>query len=100
MSAAPEDDYTMVDGQAFDGLGNPMVRLDGCPNCGKGKGWHHPIEYFGKKNSGVPVLGDGPCSRRCELQIEHAKALAARDAVEVAEAITQTAASTPDQERT
>lgn len=84
----------MIDGQKFDENGNPYVRLDGCPNCGKGEGWMHPFEFFGKRNSGVPIEGDGLCSRRCELQHEHAKALAARDAIEVAEAITQTAATT------
>jgi hypothetical protein len=63
--------------QALDELGNPMVKVTGCPNCGAGACWMGPIEYFGKRNSGIDP--DAPCSRACALQTAYAAELAARE---------------------
>lgn len=68
--------HDLFGGQPVDGLGNPMVRIDPCPSCGRGAGWMHPIEYAAVMNSGRDP--HGPCSRRCALQIEWAQD---RDAV-------------------
>lgn len=81
-----DDGVTWIDGTPFDAMGNPQVRLDGCPNCGKGKGWMDPMSYFGAKNSGRDP--DGPCSRSCALQHDYAVTIASREVVEVAEGIT------------
>ena len=42
-----------------------------CPNCGSGGEWITGFEWAGRKNSGIGQT-DGPCSRRCALQIEYA----------------------------
>lgn len=62
--------------QPFDAFGNPMVEVKGCPNCGEGEGYMTIIEYAAARNSGRDV--DGPCSRRCALQLEYAKTLPLR----------------------
>jgi hypothetical protein len=72
---AMPDGAIMVDGECIDALGNPMVKVDGCPNCGAGAGWATIIQYAAAGNSGRDL--DGACSRRCALQLEHAARLAA-----------------------
>lgn len=62
--------------QPFDALGNPMVEVKGCPNCGKGEEYMTVVEYAAAQNSGRDV--DGPCSRRCALQLEYARSLPPR----------------------
>lgn len=84
----------MSDELRLDAAGNPMSYDPGCPNCSTGARWLTIPEVVGMHNAGSDL--GSPCSRRCELQYEHAKSLAARDAVEVAEAMTQAAASTPE----
>jgi hypothetical protein len=61
----------------IDALGNPLIRVNGCPNCGKGRasGWTS-ITYAAGLNSGRKW--DGPCSRSCALQIDYAKTLPPR----------------------
>lgn len=69
---------TVVNGTPIDPLGNPYVMASGCPNCGKGAGWMHPMTYAGRKNSaqiGQATDPDGPCSRACALQVEYAEGL-------------------------
>lgn len=61
-----------IDGSPFDEKGNPLVPV-GCPNCGRGKGHVDYIGFAAHMNSGRDLAG--PCSRRCELQLEHAKSL-------------------------
>lgn len=73
-----------------DAAGNPMSYDPGCPNCSRGARWLTIPEVVAMHNAGSDL--GAPCSRRCALQVEHAKSLAARDAVEVAEAIAHTAA--------
>lgn len=68
------DGSSTVCGHRFDRHGNPMVKTDGCPNCGKGKGWVDGLEHVAAANSGVNL--DGPCSRRCALQLDHAARIA------------------------
>jgi ferredoxin len=64
---------SFIGDQGVDEQGSPLVRLDGCPNCGRGAGWMDPITYFGMRNVGLDP--DGACSRACELQAEYARAL-------------------------
>jgi hypothetical protein len=73
----PSDDTTWIDNTPTDSMGNPLVRINGCPNCGKGAGWVNPITYGGMFSNGSEP--DPPCSRACRLQAEHAAMLAARD---------------------
>lgn len=72
----PVDPALLAEGQRFDACGNPMMHTHGCPNCGEGEGWLTIIEWAAAGNSGRDV--DGPCSRRCALQIEWAADVAAR----------------------
>lgn len=68
-------DGTMtVCGLRFDRYGNPMVKTTGCPNCGKGAGWVDILEDCAAANAGRDM--NGPCSRRCALQIEFAASIA------------------------
>jgi hypothetical protein len=60
----------------IDAQGNPLIRVNGCPNCGKGRAWVDVISYAAGVNSGRKW--DGPCSRSCALQIEYAKTLPPR----------------------
>jgi len=60
---------------AFDCAGNALVDV-GCPNCGRGKGKVAPLNYAAACNAGHDPTG--PCSRRCELQLEYAVALGPR----------------------
>jgi hypothetical protein len=55
----------------FDGEGNPLIWVDGCPNCGKGEGGVDPTTFGGS-------FGPQVCSRRCELQLEYAKSIGRR----------------------
>lgn len=66
----------MSDEMRFDELGNPMSYLKGCPNCGEGAGWFDVIQWAAACNSGRDP--EGPCSRRCALQIQYARDLAVR----------------------
>lgn len=59
----------------FDEQGNPETWME-CPNCGANGQWVGVIEWACIGNSGGR-MPDKPCSRRCELQLEHAAALAA-----------------------
>ncbi len=79
-----------------DAAGNPMSYDPGCPNCSTGARWLTIPEVVAMHNAGRDL--GAPCSRRCALQMEHAKDLAARDVVEVAEAITQAGASTHEED--
>lgn len=78
-----------------DAAGNPMSYDPGCPNCSTGARWLTIPEVVAMHNAGSDL--GAPCSRRCALQFEHAKSLAGRDVVEVAEAIARSAAATQDQ---
>lgn len=60
----------------LDECGNPISYLKGCPNCGKRAGWYTVIQWAAAGNSGRDL--EGPCSRRCELQVEYARSLAVR----------------------
>jgi hypothetical protein len=63
-----------TDGTPIDDLGNPLAVLDGCPNCGDGRGLMlDGMTFFGLKNSGYDP--DGYCSRACQLQDEYAQTL-------------------------
>lgn len=64
-----------MDADRFDELGNPMGRA-GCPNCGAGTRWISVFEWAGLKNSGHDPMG--PCSRRCQLQMEWAAVIEAQ----------------------
>lgn len=79
-----------------DAAGNPMVCDPGCPMCSRGARWLTIPEVVAMHNAGSDL--GAPCSRRCALQLEYARSLAARDAVEVAEAITHSAALTQEGE--
>lgn len=53
-----------------------------CPKCGGGLAWRYAEADYkcpacGKLGWWENVFGDGSCSRRCHLQAEHAKELAA-----------------------
>lgn len=55
----------------MDELGNPLVQITGCPNCGKRDfDWMSGLRYSGLCNAGADP--NGPCSRRCQLQLEFA----------------------------
>lgn len=74
--AEPVEPAAVIAGHGIDEQGNPLVRLNGCPNCGTGAGWADPLQFFGFKNAGRDP--DGPCSRACELQADYAAELEAR----------------------
>jgi hypothetical protein len=59
----------------FDGQGNPLS-LVGCPNCGSGREWMGGLQIAALRNSGADP--SAPCSRACELQIDHAQSLRPR----------------------
>lgn len=71
------EELTVIDGTVVDAEGNPWIPITGCPNCGRlqdGDEPHmHPILYAGARNAGRDP--NGPCSRSCALQLEHAAAL-------------------------
>lgn len=62
---------TLIDAQ-----GNPMVRVTGCPNCGKGAGWADVISWAAANNSGRDL--NAPCSNVCRYQLEYAATLKPR----------------------
>jgi hypothetical protein len=68
---------TWIDNTPMDPDGNPLIRLKGCPNCGKGAGWMNQLTYAGMLNAGRDP--DPACNRACRLQAEHAAMLAARN---------------------
>lgn len=72
----PVDPVLLTEGMRLDACGNPMVRVMGCPNCGAGEGWVTIIEVAAAGYSGRDL--NGPCSRRCALQVEWAADVAAQ----------------------
>jgi hypothetical protein len=61
------EELAIFEGVGFDSAGcGPYTESEGCPNCAKGAGW---VIAMG--------LDDVPCSRACELQLEHAAAIEA-----------------------
>jgi hypothetical protein len=77
LAFTPASDLTIFEGTAFDSGGcGPYPHVPPCPNCGKPGGYLDMMAYVGLLNSGYDL--DGPCSRRCQLQWEHAAKLAAQ----------------------